>query len=354
MKHVFFVGGYTTPRSLGIHVLEIDGATGALSPLSVVPGVDNPLYFAADRGRGLLYVACGAVPGGDRMSNGAVAVYKIGGDGGLCLLDMRATGFSVPCHISLDGGRSVLMYAEYAFAHAGVIGLEADGSFAPGGGVSVRHEGSGPNPDRQEAAHVHCAVAAPGDGLMMVCDLGLDAVLAYDLGSLAGGRLERRPGSDFRTAPGAGPRHIVFGGDGRFAYLVNELDSTVQALAFDGEKLEGLQTLPMLPPVVLGDSKAAAIRLSPGGRWLLASNRGHDSISAYRVGRDGLLSGPVVSRLTGRFPRDFAFVPDSRFLLVGHKLSNELAVYEFDDRNGLVSRAPGSYAMDRPLAIEFA
>lgn len=350
MKQVFFVGGYTTPETLGIHVLEIDTETGALTPLSVVPGIDNPIYFAIDQARKHLYVAQGDEPGGERMTNGAVAVYAIGKDFGLKLLDKRATHFSVPCYIALDEEEKTVLYAEYACAHAGVIGLKADGTFRKGDGVSIRHVGSGPNPNRQEAAHVHCAVAAPGNRLMMACDLGQDAVFAYDLKSWAKG-LKERPEAAIRTAPGAGPRHLVFSADGRFAYLVNELSSTVQSFAFDGETFEERQTLPMLPPVIWGDSKAAAIRLSPDGRWLLASNRGHDSIAAYRVGPDGSLSGPVVSRLTGRFPRDFVFVPGSRFLLVGHKLSNELAVYAFDDRNGLVTRMAGTYRMDRPLAI---
>lgn len=350
MKQAFFVGGYTTPETLGIHVLEIDTETGALSPIAVVPGIDNPIYFAIDKARKHLYVAQGDEPGGDRMSNGAVAVYKIGKDYGLTLLDKRATHFSVPCYIALDRDEKSLLYAEYACAHAGVVGLKADGSFKKGDGVSIQHVGSGPNPKRQEAAHVHCSVTAPGNKIMLACDLGQDTVFAYDFQTWPKG-LARLPESDIHTAPGAGPRHLIFSSDGRFAYLVNELLSTVQSFAFDGRTFSELQTLPMLPPAICGDSKAAAIRLSPDGKWLLASNRGHDSIAAYRVGDDGLLGVPVISRLTGRFPRDFVFVPNSRFLLVGHKLSNELAVYSFDDTNGLITRWNATYAMNRPLAI---
>ncbi len=347
-----FIGHYTNAKYGIYHVVVTDD--GGLELRGVSEDIDNPIYFAVNKAKDRLYVAQGDAIGGDRATNGAIAAYAIGGDLSLSLLSKRAMPFSVPCHISLDGAGAALAFAEYSRAHAGVIGLKADGSFEEGGEVVVQHKGRGPNPVRQEAAHAHCAVVSPDGRFLLVCDLGQDTVFAYDFASWRDG-LRRVPEADISTAPGAGPRHLVFDAAGRFAYLVNELDSTVQSLAYDGARFTAMQTLSMLPPGFKGETKAAAIRLSPDGRWLLASNRGHDSIAAFSVGADGrLCETPAISFLTGHFPRDFAFVPGTDYVLCGHKLSDELALYRFDAATGLLARLPATLALERPLAIAFA
>ena len=342
-----FIGGYGTG---GIGRVEI-GGDGSITLLGVTKPIDNPIYFAMDKGRHLLYVAQGAVLGKDRTANGALAVYSIDGDMGLHRLDLLVVGGSVPCHVSLAPDCSRLFHTDYRNAIVGAVALKADGTF--GKAVSVRHEGHGPNPVRQEAAHAHCAISSPDGAMLFVCDLGLDTVFAYGLGSAEDG-LVHLPDCDFHTEPGAGPRHLVFAPSGRNAYLVNELASTVQSLAFDGRRFAPMQTLPMLPEGFDGDSKAAAIRMSPDGRWVLASNRGHDSIASFAIAADGSISGPAaISRLTGRFPRDFAFVPDTDIVLCCHKLSDELATYRFAPADGSLSRLHDTIRFERPLAIAF-
>ncbi len=349
--HVF-IGRYTNSQSGICHAVVTDD--GRMEPAGATDAVDNPIYFAVNRAKNRLYAAQGDTVGGNRATNGAVAVYAIAADKSLALLDKRVLPFSVPCFIALDRDETALVYAEYSCANAGVIGLRADGTFERDCGVRVHHEGRGPNPARQEAAHAHCARTSPGNDLLLVCDLGLDTVLAYDFAAWRDG-LRRRPKSEIHTAPGAGPRHLLFNEAGSFAYLVNELDSTVQSLAFDGVRFTPLQTLSLLPPAFRGESKAAAIRLSPDGRWLLASNRGHDSLAAFAVEPDGRLAEtPVISLLTGRFPRDFAFVPGTDFVLCCHKLSDEIALYRFNAATGLLARLPATLPMERPLAIAFA
>ncbi len=347
-----FIGRYTNTKYGIYHVTVTDN--GGLEPAGVTEDVDNPIYFALNKAKDRLYVTQGATKDGPRGANGSIAVYAIAADKSLALLDSRAYPFSIPCYLSLSHAGDALVFAEYAGGHPGVIGLRPDGTFVPGEGVITHHEGHGPNAARQECAHPHCAILSPDDSILFVCDLGIDMVVAYDFASWRDG-LRRRPESDIHTAPGAGPRHLIFNASGRFAYLVNELASTVQSFAFDGVRFTPLQTLSMLPASFDGETKAAAIRLSPDGRWLLASNRGHDSIAAFTVGADGRLSEtPVISPLTGRFPRDFAFVPGTDFVLCCHKLSDELALYRFDSATGQLSRLPATLSMERPLAIAFA
>ncbi len=347
-----FIGRYTNTKYGIYRVVVTDD--GRLEPAGVTDAIDYPIYFAVNKAKDRLYVTQSNVIGGERATNGAVAVYAIGADGSLTLLDKRAYPFAVPCHLSLDRAESALVFAEYSGAHACVLGLKADGTFEDGDAVMVRHEGHGPNAARQASAHAHCAITSPDNKILFVCDLGIDKVVAYDFTSWRSG-LKRLPESDIHTAPGAGPRHLIFAADGRFAYLVNELASTVQSFTFDGARFTALQTLSMLPRGFKGETKAAAIRLSPDGRWLLASNRGHDSIAAFPVGADGRLGEtPVISLLTGHFPRDFAFVPGTDFVLCCHKLSDELALYRFNSETGVLARLPATLAMERPLAIAFA
>ena len=345
------IGSYTTPDMANIRRVEIDADRGAFHELAPVEGVGNPIYFAVNAAHDRLYVAQTMAPDADRATSGALAAYALDGDLNATRIDLMPFPFSVPCHISLSHDGTRLLFAEYSAAHAGVVALNPDGTF--GARSIVHHEGHGPNAKRQESAHCHCAVASPDDRVLFVCDLGTDTVNAYDLaGCAGGGALAPLPDSDFHATPGLGPRHLIFNAAGDRAYLIYELGNAVQAFAYADGRLRPLQEpLSTLPAGFEGETKCAAIRISPCGRWLLASNRGHDSIAAFRIQPDGTLGGdPVVSPLTGRFPRDIYFVtPDC--LVVGHKLSDEVALYRFDAATGALARLDATLAMPKPLAF---
>lgn len=345
---IFAIGSYTSAPRHEIARVKVDAREGAITAMAPIRGVGSPIYFARNRAGDRLYVAQTPEPNSDRLSHGAVAAYSVNGE-----FDARPVGlvefpFSVPCHISLTHDGSKLLFAEYSAAHAGAVAINADGGF--GEVAIVHHEGSGPNKKRQASAHCHCAVASPDDRFMFVCDLGTDTVNAYGLDTFPA--LSPRHDLDFHAEPGLGPRHLVFDASGKRAYIVYELGSAVQALSYDAGRLAPLQPpLSMLPGDFAGETKAAAIRISPCGRWLLASNRGHDSIAAFRINGDGTLcASPVISPLTGHFPRDFAFV-NGECLIVGHKLSDNVGLYRFDPATGAITRMDATYEMPRPLAF---
>lgn len=350
MKTILAIGSYTTPEAPGIRLAEIDTDAGTIRQTGLLDGVGNPIYFAVDCGRSLLYAVQSRTPDSGRATGGTVAAYRIAADKTLAPLDALSFDFTVPCHVSLSHDGKRLFFAEYAKAYAGAIALNADGTFDKGSVALAHHEGKGPNQARQESAHCHCTVETPDGQTLYVCDLGIDAVKAY---AAAGPGLDPLPARDFRCPPGSGPRHLLFGADGRFAWLVYELGSAVQAFAVADGAITPLQDpLTMLPAGFNGQTKAAAIRVSPCGKWLLASNRGHDSIAAYRIAEDGrLFGGPVVSKLTGSFPRDFDFVAGTDCVAVCHKLSDEVCLYRFDGANGTLARLPGELKMPRPLAL---
>lgn len=344
MKHLYAIGSNSGSVRNGIRLIEIDDETGRFRETGSVPDAEFPIYFARSADRRFLYAA--------ELHDGAgcVAVYRIA-DGALQRLQALPCAKTVPCHISLTPDGRFLLWAEYSNAWAGVFAIEPDGRLR-GPTASVHRTGHGPNAARQAAAHCHFAAATPESDGIFVCDLGTDTVAAYRLTPEGG--LEAEPEHDLHVAPGAGPRHLAFHPNGRWAYLVNELDSTVQALRREGRALVAAgEPLSMLPPDFSGTTKAAAIRLSPDGSQLIASNRGHDSLAVFRVDADtGALSPLAISPLGGQFPRDFVFLPGGRFLLVAHKLDHEFASYAYDPATGAIRLVQRSAKLTLPLAFQ--
>lgn len=349
MKKVFLVGSYTTPDNAGIRRIEVDCDTPAIREFHRADGIGNPIYFAVNKTKNRLYSAQAASPDSDRASSGTLAVYSLDAEMRPEFLDSVSFPFSVPCHVSLSRDGSKLLFAEYSCAHAGVIELKPDGTF--GQNAVVHHDGSGPNEKRQESAHCHCAVASPDDRVMFVCDLGTDTINAYGL-AFGSPAMEPLPDQDFHAAPGLGPRHLVFAPGGERAYVIYELGNAVQAFAYADGRLKPLQRpLSTLPAGFGSETKCAAIRISPCRKWLLASNRGHDSIAAFRILADGTLdASPTISALTGSFPRDFAFADETN-VLVGHKLSDNVRLYRFNPADGALAPTDATFSMPRPLAF---
>lgn len=350
MKKVVLIGSYTMPESTCIRRAVVDTEAGTIDEIEAVPNVGNPIYFAVNRDRTRLYVAENDPTAINRSVGGTLAVYSLDDNLYPTKLDSRTYDFSIPCHISLSNNEDKLVFAEYSGAHAGFICLKSDGTFVDGHGSIVLHEGHGPNEARQEKAHCHCAVASPDDKYLYICDLGTDTVNCYDLTQQV---MTSIKDNDFHCEPGLGPRHMIFNREGTRCYVVYELESKVQPFAYENGKLKPLQAaVSMLPSDFTGETKAAAIRISPCGKWLLASNRGHNSIAAFKILADGSLDlVPTISPLTGAFPRDFNFVGETDCIILGHKMSDNVGLYRFCDKTGELVRLGGTLEMPKPLAF---
>ena len=369
MKRLFFAGSNNVSGGGSLRTLSLDAETGEISEVARVEDSDDALYLALSRDGGFLYAAenvAAHVPNCPPDATGGVSAFRVAPDGSLRRVASLALAKTVPCHVSLSGDGTRLYWAEYRNATFGIVALGADGAMKPLGSVHHGPDGKGPDPVRQEAAHCHWIREVPGGaGEFLVCDLGLDRVFSY--------RFDESEGTFTRTAGGArdyvapaghGPRHIAFLPGSRMAALVCELSSTVTTLDLgdDSKTIRSVCSRRMLPDdgrwATWRESKAAAIRVSPDGGWILASNRGHDSIAAFRLDREtGALEEAVISRLDGPFPRDFAFLPGAQGVaVVGHKLANEICCYRFDPSTGVFSRipAPPFSKMTKPLAFAFA
>ena len=236
-----------------------------------------------------------------------------------------SSGGASPAHLSLAPGGKWAVAANY---DGGSVAVLPRGETGLGHPVTVvRHSGSGPDPERQSAPHPHQVVFDPVSGLVLVTDLGADAVFFYTLDD-GTGALSERSDLRYRTEPGAGPRHLAFHPSGEHLFLVNELANTVEVLSRNGEKFARSHQAATLPPDFTGTSLAAAVKVSPDGRTVVVSNRGHDSLAVFRFDDDAPHLIPAGWQSShGSQPRDIEFSADGNALYVANQDSDSIAVF---------------------------
>ena len=349
-----YVGTYTTDGQggEGIHVLRLDTASVALALTGIVEPAINPSFLALHPSGRYLYAANETGDhGGERT--GSVSAYAIRDPGGLTLLDRQASGGADPCYLTVHESGRCLLVANYSGGTVALLPVREDGRLEPASAIA-QHEGSGPNPERQDAPHPHAVVVGPAGRLAYVADLGLDRVLAYECDATAG-TLAPREDLAAPLAPGSGPRHLALHPGGRFAYVVNELDSTVTVLArARGGALEPVQTVSVLPGGWMGENTSAGLHVHPSGGFVYASNRGHDSIAVLAAGADGGRLELVTHEPTrGRHPRGFALDRAGRFLVVANQKSGSLTSFRIESATGRLEWTGQEVEVPSPVLVLF-
>lgn len=344
MNRVLYVGSNCGEQGKGLRKYSLDGESQKLVERYVVEDAIDPIYFALSASGRYLYVAEKVNVDGSDLPGG-VAVYSTEG-GKLTRIAQYAVAKTVPCHISLSAYQNYLLWAEYRNGTCGYMKVLPNGLLEPV--ASIQHQGCGINKERQESAHCHCAISTPTEKYMCVCDLGIDQVVFYPL---TGNAADFKSVGHVDVEPGAGPRHLIF--NGRIAYLINELNNTVIAYHSNDIEFKEIATYKTLPDDFKEFSKCAAIKISPNHKWLLASNRGHNSIAVFRICEDGGLERVVINMLGGEFPRDFSFFPTGNKIVVGHKTSDEFVTYDFDDETGVMTQTDECFKFTKPLAFIF-
>jgi 6-phosphogluconolactonase len=347
-----FIGTQTGPNSesKGIYRAEFDPASGRLGVPELAAEYKNPGFLAEHPGKPVLY-AVGAPASPFADGRGSVAAFAIGAGHSLELLGEASSGGVNPCHLAVDKGGRVVAVANYSDGAIALVALDDKG--VPGALLDrVVNPGSGPNPKRQESTHAHGVYFGSKDAHLFVPDLGLDQVLVYQTG---GGVFDlKRPLAPLRTAPGAGPRHMAFSPDERHAYVINELDNTVLAAAWGNGKFEPIGTVPTLPEDFTKPSTTAEIEVSADGRFVYASNRGHDSIVVYRRDpQNGTLEWVQHAPCGGRTPRHFKISPCGKWLLCGHQASHTISVLARDPETGKLGAPAQTVATPSPICILF-
>lgn len=335
----FYIGTYTTPTgSKGIYHAVLNEQTGSLSAPALSAEIENPSYIALNELR--LYAV-------QEFSGGKVSAFKRGASSVLEPINTKQFDGGGPCHLSLGGDAESLYSAAYGGGSVGKFGINGEGGLTEPVGL-FKNTGSGANPNRQQAPHLHFVQQVPRSQWVLACDLGTDSVLVFD-GSLA---LKHT----FKAAPGAGPRHLAIHPKLDRVYVTHELNSTVQTLKLDRETgaLESLAAASTLPEIFVGSNSTAAIKVHRRGKWLAVSNRGHNSLAVFPVAEDGTLGSGVQYELGLAAPRDFSFSPSGKWIVAGGQDSDNLKSFSFDPATGKVGPAAHEITVSRPVCVVFA
>jgi 6-phosphogluconolactonase len=351
------VGTYTGGKSEGIYVYRFDTKTGDATPVSSTKTV-NPSYLVVSRDRRFVY-AVNELPGdnGPASQRGGISAFGFDAKSGqLTFLNKVSSEGNDPCYLSLSPDGKYLTTANYSVAvnpggSFAVFPLQADGQVGTAV-LTVHHDGGGPVKGRQDNAHVHSTVFSPDGHYLFAQDLGTDKLYSYRY-TPDGSRGLLGPTETRYTSmkPGSGPRHLVFGADGKYAYLTSELTATVTTLRYDDGKLTPVQSVPLTQPGFKGKVGAAAIHLSPDGRFVYATNRGEaNEIVIYSVDpTNGHLKLVGHQSSLGDSPREFAIDPTGQWLIVGNQNSGTAYVFRRDQQSGLLGPNPKRIDIDSPV-----
>ena len=347
-----YVGTYTSGASEGIYLYRFNLADGSLKHAGTTSGVVNPSYLTLDHSRRFLY-AVNEVEEFGGAASGAVSAFAVDRKtGALRFLNQRASKGGAPCYVSVAATGRFVLVANYIGGNIAVLPVQRDGGL--GEAVDVeQHTGSSPAGKRQEA-HAHFIMLDRENRFAYVCDLGIDKVMVYRFDQRAGTLSLNAPPS-YSSKPGAGPRHLAFHPRGRFVYVLNELNSTVSALALDPARgmLRELQTLSTLPEGFAGVNSGADIHLTPDGKFLYTSNRGHDSLACFALdARTGTLRPVGHTPTEGKTPRNFVIDPTGRYLLVANQKSDTIVAFRLDPRTGALSPTGQTASVPSPVCLK--
>jgi len=354
-SYLVYVGTYTDTGSEGIYVYRYDAESGRIEPLGVAAKAVNPSFLVVHPSRRIVYAVNETVTY-EGKPTGAVSAFSIApGSGELTLLNRVESRGADPCYVSLDRTGKYVLVANYTGGSVASFPILDDGRLGDAASFVQHQGGKGADPQRQDGPHAHSIDLSPDNRHAIVADLGLDQLLIYNFDANSGALSAGIPPYT-KVSRGAGPRHLTFHPSGTFAYAVNELHSTVSTFGYDAGSgtLEHLQTVSMLPARYVGRKEAAEIHVHPSGRFLYASNRGHDSIAVFKIDRKkGTLTKIQRIHTGGKEPRFFGFDPTGVRLFAANQNSNSIIVFNVDTATGRLTATSQRIDVPSPVAISF-
>ena len=365
-ERLVWFGTYTAPQSGsdGIYVARFDTLRGTFTKPVLAASSKNPSFLAFHPRLPMLY-AVSEIAGVAGKPEGGVAAFAVDEQTGMLTpRGEQASGGAGPCHVTVDPAGKAVLAANYGGGSLICLGLTATGKLepvstgTPGGFIQHGYDRAGTpgiNERRQEKAHAHSVDVSPDGRFAFCCDLGLDQVLVYRLDTA---RATLEPHGRATVSVGAGPRHFALHPGGRFAWCVNELNLTVTGFTYDAAAgtLTEIQTLGTLPDDVRDRTgfSCAEIAVHPSGRFLYASNRGHDSIAMYSIDEGtGRLTFLGVEPTRAKTPRHFGIAPGGKFLLAAGQGSGNVTVFTIDEATGKLAFTGESVEVPTPVCILF-
>ncbi|MGI8687613.1 MAG: lactonase family protein [Thermomicrobiales bacterium] len=350
-----YVGCYTTPDRAGtgegITVYRMDDRSGAWEHIQLLTGVANPSFLALDPTRRFLY----CVHGGNDFS--AISAFAVAPHTSLLTaLNTRQSGGRNPVSVDVHLSGRALVVANYRDGTVAALPINPDGTLGSLNNAVSQTGDPGPDPVEQAGSHPHHGPFDPAGRFVAVPDKGLDRTFIYRFDAARGTIAPHDP-PFVRARSGAGPRHIAFHPDAPYAYVINELDSTITTYGYDAERgvLDPRQVIGTLPPASTGRSTGAEIAVAPSGRFLYASNRGHDSIAIFAINAEnGALTAMGWEPTQGTMPRFFALDPSGQFLYAANQGSDTIITFRVDQATGMLAATGHVVRIGSPTCIVFA
>ncbi len=348
-----YVGTYTGKGSKGIYLYRFDSGTGKLDSIGVAAETPNPTFLAVHPNHRYLYAAneIGKYKG---ENTGSVSAFRIdAATGGLTALNTVSSQGNGPCYVTVDRSGKFVLVANYGGGTVAVLPIGADGSLGEATST-IKHSGSSANPKRQGQAHAHSINMSPDNRFAIAADLGTDKLYVYRFDA-AKGTLQPNDPPFTSMKPGAGPRHFSFNPNGKYAYSINELQSTVTVFDWDATRgvLTEKQTITTLPDGFSGDNSTAEVVVHPNGHFLYGSNRGHDSIAVFAIGADGRLKTVEIVPAQVKEPRNFVIDPSGQYLFAEGQSSGAINLFRLDPKTGKLTATNTSIQVTAPVCIRF-
>lgn len=329
-----FVSSFAPGDEGGVHAFAFDASTGKLQPLKTTLGVPNAFFLAISPNQKYLYSIHAPTFGGKEPES--VAAYEITrATGALKFLNKSTTLGTASCYLEALPAGKLLLCANYSSGSFTALTLRPDGSI--GSGISqFESKGSSVNPDRQKEPHPHCFVPSPDGRFAFGADLGIDKIVGFEANEY--GTMVRKA-SATPTPAGAGPRHLTFHPNGKWMYVINELANSVTHFDYDAAKgqLTPRATLPTLPADFKGTSHCADLKITPNGRFLYGTNRGHDSLACYSIGDDGVLKLIEIVPSRGKGPQNLLIAGEGRWLLCANMPGDNVSIFAIDATTGKIT-----------------
>jgi len=340
------IGTYTAPgKSEGIYVYNFNTSTADFKAVSIAKNVINPSFLALTADRKFLYAVN---EDGDKSKVSAFSFDAASGDIGF--LNSRPAEGADPCYLIADDQH--VLAANYTGGSIAVFGRDPSGALTPVKQV-IQHTGSSINKSRQSSAHVHMVRFTPDHKYVVVNDLGEDKVYFYTYDKEAKDSILVLKNS-IDVEPGSGPRHIVFSPNGKFAYLVQELNGGITAFNYADGTLKKIQETTMVAKDFKGENGGSDIQLSADGKFLYASNRGTaNTITTFAIGKDGKLISKGQISTNGSGPRAFTIDPSGNWVLVGHQNTNDIVIFKRNKTTGILTPTGKKIEIGAPVSFLF-
>ena len=350
-ESIVYVGTYTTKQSKGIYAFRFNDADGKMTPLGLMAETPSPSFLAFHPSGKFLY-AVNEIDEFQGAKAGSVTAFLIDRKTGkLTQLNAVSTKGTGPCHLSVDATGKTLLIANYGGGSIASYGIDAMGHLSEA--VSfIQHTGSSIDKRRQGEPHAHSINVDPTNSFAVVADLGLDKVFFYKLDA-AHHTLSPTPQMSVSTNPGAGPRHFAFHPNGKYGYVINEMQSTISMLSLGANPKLGTSITTLPAGYQSLSTSTAEVRVHPSGKFLYGSNRGHNSIASFAVDpTNGTLKALGHTPVQGKTPRNFTLDPTGKFLLVANQDSDNLVLFQ-TEADGHLKSTGTVFEVSMPVCVRF-